>query len=165
MSPSAHRCLVLISLLLAPATLACSDQAEGERCDYDRSGNNASNQGRDCESGLECVPASQLLAHDGADRCCPPEDEPFSDDRCRRDVRGSSTGGTGGTAGGAGMSPAAGSSGTAGGAGMSQAAGSGGTAGGAGVSQAGTGASAGSGNVAGSAPGGAGSLAGGGAGG
>ena len=78
---------------------SCAKQDEGERC-------NVLNNSADCSSGLECVAQSELLRSE-ADRCCPPEGDRISDDRCRRRTSGasSSTGGTsattptGGTAG------------------------------------------------------------------
>jgi hypothetical protein len=112
-------------LLLAVIVLTgCSEQAEGERCDLDSSGNDASGQGRDCESGLECVAARVLLGgcEDKTDRCCPPADQSFSEDRCRRRTSPCvATTGTGGTSAGGqssgGQSGGAGAPATAGGAG------------------------------------------------
>lgn len=96
---------------------ACADQSEGERCDFNNSGDD------DCESGLTCVQARELL--DGStDRCCPPEGAAISDDRCAR-----SGPGTGGSAGAAGSAGSAGSSGASGSAGTSGSGGVGGSAG------------------------------------
>jgi hypothetical protein len=109
------------SLLWAPG---CGKQGEGERCDKQR------NNDTDCEAGLVCTRADDLVdkSQNAADRCCPPEGETITDDRCQRST---GTGGSGGTDAGTdsssgGQSGASGSSGTAGAAG---AAGSGGTSG------------------------------------
>ena len=141
--------LFMLGLFAAPG---CSEQGEGDRCDWQKSGNDSSGQGRDCADGLECVQASQLLAQDGTDRCCPPSTDTFSDDRCRRRSGAahapgtggtSATGGSGGSAGmaGAAAAPAttAGAAGSAGGAGVPATAGAAGTAGSAGTSGAGAG--------------------------
>jgi hypothetical protein len=118
--------------------VGCSEQGEGERCDYANSGNDSSGQGRDCEDGLECVSAARLLGNDEADRCCPPESEPFSSDKCRRgsDIGPvSAAGGSGGgdTAGGSGGGDAVGGGGNVGGDAGASSSESGGTAGGAGA--------------------------------
>ena len=97
--------LAIVALALA---VACSEQDEGERCDT-KSGND------DCEGGLVCVSHEDLLRgrEDETDRCCPPDDETPSDDRCRRampalsppgnpSVAGGTGGGAGADAGGAG---------------------------------------------------------------
>lgn len=70
---------VLLSLMLHGA-VSCTRQGEGERC---VSGNNDN----DCEAPLVCVQADELQVHD-TDRCCRPEGESISDERCLR--RGSS---------------------------------------------------------------------------
>jgi hypothetical protein len=77
------------STLIALSVPGCADQAEGERCDRTK----AQGSG-DCDSGLTCVPASELLV-DITDRCCPPDGQE-STDRCTRKGKGSSTGGSGG---------------------------------------------------------------------
>lgn len=92
---------LLLALSLNVA-LACTRQGEGERC---ISGNNES----DCEGSLVCVQADELQIRE-TDRCCPPEGESISDERCLR--RGSSPG----TTSGGGPAPDAGSEGGAGGA-------------------------------------------------
>ncbi|MEZ4226308.1 MAG: hypothetical protein R3B13_35510 [Polyangiaceae bacterium] len=68
------------------ALVACAGQSEGERCDFNNSGQD------DCESGLVCVQAAELL-DSSTDRCCPPEGAATSDERCIRST------GVGGTAG------------------------------------------------------------------
>jgi hypothetical protein len=108
-----RRFSALLAISAGAMTTSCSKQDEGERCDYYRSGNDASGEGRDCDDGLECVPAAQLLLGDDTDRCCPPAGEPVSDDRCRRRSGGSSSPGTGGSpaTGGTGAAASAGSAG------------------------------------------------------
>ncbi len=68
---------------------SCSKQSEGDRCDV-------LNNDEDCDGGLECVAASELLNSE-ADRCCPPEGDRVSDSSCRR--RTGSVGATGGAGG------------------------------------------------------------------
>jgi hypothetical protein len=130
-----------VIVLSAPG---CSDQGEGERCDR------AAAQGSgDCDDGLVCVPAGELL-EERTDLCCPPEGQESSA-RCTRKRKGSNTagtssGGSGGTSGSAGEStggvpevtggaggvPGDGSAGeSAGGGGASSEGGSAGAAGGA----------------------------------
>jgi hypothetical protein len=47
------------------ALAACSNQAEGERCQ-------TANDQNDCQEGLVCLPATQVNpAYNSADRCCP----------------------------------------------------------------------------------------------
>jgi hypothetical protein len=77
--------------------LGCAKQGEGERCDLLAAGN------ADCDSGLVCVAAEDLVDQ-STDRCCPPEGEGTSDSRCAR----------GGTVGTGGTSSSGGTSGTAG---------------------------------------------------
>ena len=85
----------LAAIVSGLLTSGCSDQGEGERCDFELSGNTENGQGRDCEDGLECVSADQLLINDGTDRCCPPADQRSSDERCRRgSVEPTGTGGS-----------------------------------------------------------------------
>ncbi len=81
--------LPLLSVLWAPG---CAKQAEGDRCDFNRNGH------QDCETPLVCVPAAELIDN-STDRCCPPEDQTPTDDRCLRSTGVGGTGGTGGTGG------------------------------------------------------------------
>jgi hypothetical protein len=86
----------LLALALGGALVpGCGKQDEGERCDKTAAGNS------DCDSGLVCVPANELVDK-STDRCCPPEGERISDSRCAR----SGTVGTGGTSGSGGSSSA-----------------------------------------------------------
>jgi hypothetical protein len=56
------------------AAAACSNQAEGERCEFD-------NGNDDCQDGLICIPASPRQGapytvnpqYATSDRCCPPD--------------------------------------------------------------------------------------------
>ncbi len=138
------RTLLAIPLGAALILSACAKQGEGERCDFTNNGND------DCENSLECVSSDDLLDN-STDRCCPPEGQQISDDRCIRKTGGGGTGGTdGGTGGASGAAGAAGSSGAAGSAGAAGG-GTGGTAGTAGTAgAAGSSGAAGSGGVAGS---------------
>lgn len=64
------------SLAALVLLVACSRQEEGDRCSFE-------NDDNDCESGLNCVFWEELRG--GADkvsRCCPPEGEPISNERC-----------------------------------------------------------------------------------
>ncbi len=115
--PSALRSFAVLAFASAIAILsapACSQQGEGERCDFSKNGD------LDCDSGFTCVKANDL-ADRVTDRCCPAANTE-SDSRCARGTPmttttggsgGSSTsGGTGGDAsGGAAAETAAGSSG------------------------------------------------------
>ncbi len=57
--------------------LACSKQAEGERCD-------TNSDNLDCESGLVCRGSDQLsIAGTGIALCCPQDGVPPSVDACR----------------------------------------------------------------------------------
>ena len=95
-------CALPLSLLLwAPG---CSEQGEGERCDLEKNGN------QDCETGLVCVSAADLIDH-ATDRCCPPAGQKISDNHCLR------TAGSGGSGGAAGSGGSAGTDGSAGGTG------------------------------------------------
>ncbi len=110
-----RKLLGLVAVASGLLTSGCSDQGEGERCDFELSGNTDSGQGRDCESGLECVSADQLLVNDGTDRCCPPSDQRSSDERCRRgSVAPAGTGGSASAAAGAAGTSGAGPAGVAG---------------------------------------------------
>jgi hypothetical protein len=56
--------IVLCSALAAFVALsACSNYAEGERCEV-------LNGNEDCQDGLQCTPAGQLNSS-SSDRCCP----------------------------------------------------------------------------------------------
>lgn len=70
----------------------CSLQGEGERCD--QQSNN-----EDCESGLVCTSPLNIVGD--IYRCCPPEGEAVSDDRCRPSLgdEDAATGGGDGLAG------------------------------------------------------------------
>lgn len=116
---------------------ACSKQGEGERCDLLLSGETA-----DCESGLVCT-AANALSDNSTDRCCPPEGQSFSDDRCAPKSSignggsgnggsgngGSTNGGTGGAAGSISIGGSAGSTNGGSGGSTGGAAGSAGAAG------------------------------------
>jgi hypothetical protein len=110
------------------SVLACGEQGEGERCDLD-------NGDSDCESGLVCTPASDLIRVAGGDSpgaalCCPAQGQ-ASVSACIAGSfgGGGGVGGSGAATGGAGGSTAgAGGAGASGGAGGSTA-GAGGTAG------------------------------------
>jgi hypothetical protein len=52
-------------LVVSLAVSACSNQAEGERCDR-------LNNDDDCQEGLVCKPGTELGSN--ADTCCPPGD-------------------------------------------------------------------------------------------
>jgi hypothetical protein len=110
---------VAFALAIAPG---CAKQGEGERCAPNAAGNT------DCDDGLVCVQGEELLddveTADDFGRCCPPEGQAISDERCTR------SSGTSGTAGTGGMSSAAGAAGEAG---TPGAAGDGGTSGGGGA--------------------------------
>ena len=58
--------------------MACSNNAEGERCekDSDNFGND------DCQDGLVCKPANELNNASSA-RCCPPDPTKATVDVCR----------------------------------------------------------------------------------
>jgi hypothetical protein len=71
----------LAALLSAPG---CSQQGEGERCDSAKNGDD------DCDSGLTCVSANELLSPE-TDRCCPADGQE-SDSRCTRGAPTSSGG-------------------------------------------------------------------------
>jgi hypothetical protein len=80
-----------VSTLTVMSMPGCSQQGEGERCDSAKTGN------ADCNSGLTCVPKSELLEKT-ADRCCP-ADGTQTDSRCDRVGPGSTNGGSTGSAG------------------------------------------------------------------
>jgi hypothetical protein len=77
------------ALLLGLLSPACSQQGEGERCDNLRAGDS------DCDSGLECVQADDLLEK-LTDRCCKP-DGSYEDSRCTPNTGLVNTGGKGGS--------------------------------------------------------------------
>ena len=116
-------------LLLAGFALAlaasggCSRMSEGERCDFTNAGD------QDCDDGLVCVAANELVnGGEGADRCCPPANESQGDSRCVRSTTvipsaggssgaggstgGSASGAAGESAGGMGGTPSGGMGGT-----------------------------------------------------
>jgi hypothetical protein len=58
------------------ALTACSNYGEGERCE-------SLNNNDDCEDGLVCTPANELLkAYNQSSRCCPQDRRTASDPRC-----------------------------------------------------------------------------------
>jgi len=126
---------------------ACSKQGEGERCDLLLSGETA-----DCESGLVCT-AANALSDNSTDRCCPPEGQSFSDDRCApKSSIGNGGSGNGGSGNGGSTNGGSTNGGTGGAAGSISIGGSAGsTNGGSGGS---TGGAAGSAGAAGTSPGG-----------
>ncbi len=99
--------LPLLLLLWAPG---CSEQGEGERCDLEKNGN------QDCETGLVCVSAADLIDN-ATDRCCPPAGQKISDNHCLRNDGSGGTGGAAGCGGAAGGGGSAGTDGSAGGTG------------------------------------------------
>ena len=66
-----------VSLVGFALLLACSKQREGARCSPE-------NDDNDCDSGLICIAADKLRGgiDDETPRCCPPEGEAISDERC-----------------------------------------------------------------------------------
>jgi hypothetical protein len=110
--PSVLRSVAVFAAVFAVAVMSmpgCSQQGEGERCDSAKNGND------DCDSGLVCVAARDLLDQ-ATDRCCLPNNA-VDDARCTRvgspgSGGSNATGGTtsmdapgGGGAGGAEESP------------------------------------------------------------
>jgi hypothetical protein len=82
---SALRSVAVFAVASALAVLSapgCSQQGEGERCDISA----------DCDSGLTCVSANDLL-EEITNLCCPSEGDETTQ-RCTRKGTGSSTGGT-----------------------------------------------------------------------
>ena len=82
---------------------ACSDQAEGERCD-------PNNGDSDCNSGLICTKfvSLNIASASGAAICCPPAGQPTTTTICQNQGNNLSTdagSSTGGSAGDAGSSP------------------------------------------------------------
>jgi hypothetical protein len=118
-----------LALLTVPA---CSQQSEGERCDRLAEGN------ADCDSGLSCVAARELLVKT-TDRCCPAAGTE-SDARCRRgSASGSGGSSTGGSSGSGGSGATSGAATDVGGADDGAAAGNGGVSAGVGGEPAGGG--------------------------
>jgi hypothetical protein len=108
-----------VSTLAVLSVPGCADQGEGERCDKTK----AQGSG-DCDSGLICVAASELL--EGiTDLCCPPDGQESSE-RCTRRGKASTTGGT--SSGGSGGSSSSGSAGESAGGSPETAGGAGGAA-------------------------------------
>jgi hypothetical protein len=62
--PSLPALLLLAFVGAATASVACSNQGEGEFCDP----NNGNN---DCQDGLECIAAPGVTSAVNRDRCCP----------------------------------------------------------------------------------------------
>jgi hypothetical protein len=77
--PSVLRSAAVFAFVSAVAIMSapgCSQQGEGERCDFFKNGD------ADCDSGLTCVKKIELLENI-TDRCCP-ADGTESDTRCTR---------------------------------------------------------------------------------
>jgi hypothetical protein len=90
--PSALRSLAVLVFVSAVAILsapACSQQGEGERCDFAKNGD------LDCDSGFSCVKRAEL-AEGITDRCCPAANTE-TDSRCARGTPTTTTGGSGNT--------------------------------------------------------------------
>jgi hypothetical protein len=93
--PSVLRSAAVFAAIFAVAVASmpgCSQQGEGERCDYAKNGND------DCDSGLVCIAARELLDQ-ATDRCCL-QNRAVNDKRCTAagtTGTGTGTGGTGGT--------------------------------------------------------------------
>ncbi len=91
--PSALRSVAVLAFVSAVALLsapACSEQGEGERCDFAKNGD------LDCDSGLTCVKRNEL-AENVTDRCCP-DANTETDSRCARGTpTTTTTGGSGNT--------------------------------------------------------------------
>jgi hypothetical protein len=91
--PSVLRSAAVFAAIFAVAVASmpgCSQQGEGERCDYAKNGND------DCDSGLVCIAARELLDQ-ATDRCCL-QNRAVNDKRCTAaGTTGTGTGGTGGT--------------------------------------------------------------------
>src|SRR5687768_12748528 len=86
------RRVLAASLTALVLLVACSRQEEGDRCSLQ-------NDDNDCESGLTCKEPDTLRGgSDEVARCCPPEGESISNDRCTPLIGGGGTGG--GNAGG-----------------------------------------------------------------
>jgi len=76
------------SLAALVLLVACSRQEEGDRCSTE-------NDDNDCESGLRCLDWHDLRGGDAdhVSRCCPPEGEPISNERCTPLIGGGGSGG------------------------------------------------------------------------
>lgn len=66
---------VALGTLVLALSLGCSNQNEGERCDT-LSGD------EDCATGLVCTELGETATDKPIARCCPPEGEKVSDNRC-----------------------------------------------------------------------------------
>jgi hypothetical protein len=115
-------------LLLAGFALAlaasggCSRMSEGERCDFTNAGD------QDCDDGLVCVKADELInGGNNADRCCPPANESQSDPTCVRSTVVPGAGGSSGAGGSTGGSASGAAGESAGGMGGTPSGGEGGT--------------------------------------
>ncbi len=62
--PSLPALLLLAFVGAVTASVACSNQGEGEFC-------NSNNGNNDCQDGLECIAAPGVSATVNRDRCCP----------------------------------------------------------------------------------------------
>jgi hypothetical protein len=68
---------LVVALLGASLAIACSKQAEGERCD-------PNSQSLDCDTGLICRPGEQLnIVGAGIGLCCPPDGVPSTVSACQ----------------------------------------------------------------------------------
>jgi len=78
---------VALASLLAVGMFApgCSQQGEGERCDFAKSGSAS------CDDGLQCRKTADLLDK-SSDRCCP-AGETFNDQRCTPKLTSDGSGG------------------------------------------------------------------------
>ncbi len=94
--PSALRSFAVLAFVSAIAILsapACSEQGEGERCDFAKNGD------LDCDSAFTCVKKAELADTITSDRCCPAANTE-SDSRCARGTpMTTATGGSGGSGG------------------------------------------------------------------
>ncbi|MBN1611160.1 MAG: hypothetical protein JW940_31295 [Polyangiaceae bacterium] len=88
---SHKQCWTVVGTLALGLSFGCADQGEGERCDT-LSGN------EDCASGLVCTDFT-TRSGEPFGRCCPPEGEKISDDRCIQRPVTEETAGTGGSRG------------------------------------------------------------------
>lgn len=94
--PSVLRSVAVLAFASAVAVVSasgCSQQGQGERCDFAKNGDG------DCDSGLTCVKSGEL-ADRVTDRCCPAANTE-TDSRCARGTPVAATGGTSSTGGSA----------------------------------------------------------------
>ena len=101
--PSVLRSVAAFAFVSAIAVLSapgCSQQGEGQRCDYTKNGD------VDCDDGLVCIKSAELANHLG-DICC--HEDPANDSKSRC-ARGAATG-SGGKGGSGGASASAGAAG------------------------------------------------------